>query len=188
MKFGRGRRPIEAVGKDVTDLAPDDEVFGKANGAYAAFAVAKPGRLAPKPESLTFEQAAAVPASATTARQAVGEARLQAGDRVLVVGADACAGPSPPRGGSSSLTRKRGSSVEGIERNLRAQLVSPFVGQTLWGFVAKQRRQDLLVRGELIQTGAITPPVDRTYTLAEAPAAVRSMADGHVRGKVVITI
>jgi NADPH:quinone reductase-like Zn-dependent oxidoreductase len=76
----------------------------------------------------------------------------------------------------------------GIERNLRAQLLSPFVGQKLGAFVARQRRDDLVVVCDLIDAGSITPPVDRTFPLAEAAAAVSYMADGHARGKVVITM
>jgi NADPH:quinone reductase-like Zn-dependent oxidoreductase len=76
----------------------------------------------------------------------------------------------------------------GIERNLWAQLLSPFVGQKLGAFVARQRRDDLVVVSEMIRSGAITPPVDRTFPLGEAAAAISYMADGHVRGKVVITM
>ncbi len=50
---------VEAVGRDVTRFAPGDEVFGIGKGAFAEYAVAPEGKLAPKPANLTFEQAAA---------------------------------------------------------------------------------------------------------------------------------
>src|SRR6185437_13610381 len=79
---------VEAVGQDVTDLRPGQEVFGTCAGSFAEFARARASRLAPKPASLTFEQAAAVPVSATTALQAVRDAaRVRSGQRVLVIGA-----------------------------------------------------------------------------------------------------
>src|SRR3712207_3367629 len=60
---------VEAVGAGVTDFRPGDEVYGiaAANGTFAEFAVAEPGKLDRKPANLSFEQAAAVPVSAGTA-------------------------------------------------------------------------------------------------------------------------
>jgi NADPH:quinone reductase-like Zn-dependent oxidoreductase len=79
---------VEAVGAKVTDLAPGDEVFGVCDGSFAEYARAKPGKLAPKPAGLTFEQAAAVPVSGVAALQAVRDkGRVEAGQRVLVIGA-----------------------------------------------------------------------------------------------------
>jgi NADPH:quinone reductase-like Zn-dependent oxidoreductase len=79
---------VEAVGSDVTTLHPGDEVFGVADGSFAEYASARADKLAPKPESLTFEQAAAVPVSALTALQAIRDhGRVQQGRHVLVIGA-----------------------------------------------------------------------------------------------------
>jgi NADPH:quinone reductase-like Zn-dependent oxidoreductase len=80
---------VEAVGGNVTGFQPGDEVFGTCDeGAFAEYAVARQDKLAPKPENLTFEQAAAVPISAVTALQALHDkGRVQPGDRVLVIGA-----------------------------------------------------------------------------------------------------
>ncbi|MDQ3978501.1 MAG: NAD(P)-dependent alcohol dehydrogenase [Actinomycetota bacterium] len=246
---------VEAVGKDVADLARGDEVFGTAKGAYATYAIGKASRLARKPANLTFEQAAAVPVSATTALQAVRKAAVQPGEHVLIVGASGGVGSYAVQiakaygaevtgvsrtakvdfvramggdhvidytradftegqhrydviidiGGNRRIADLRralapkgrlvitggengGSFLGGIERNLRAQLLSPFVAQKLGAFVARQGRDDLVVLSEMIESGAITPPVDRTYQLDEAAAAIRYMADGHVRGKVVIAM
>ena len=79
---------VEATGPAVTTLHVGDEVFGIADGSFAEYASARPDKLAPKPANLTFAQAAAVPVSALTALQAVRDrGHVQAGDRVLVIGA-----------------------------------------------------------------------------------------------------
>ena len=58
----------------------------------------------------------------------------------------------------------------------------------LRGLIAKERAEDLDALTQLIESGAVTPAIDRTYPLAEAPDAIRYLADGHAAGKVVITI
>jgi NADPH:quinone reductase-like Zn-dependent oxidoreductase len=79
---------VEAVGAKVTRFKAGDEVFGSGVGSFAEFARAKADKLAPKPQNLSFEQAAALPVSGVTALQAVRDkARVQAGQKVLVIGA-----------------------------------------------------------------------------------------------------
>lgn len=80
---------VEAVGSDVTEFRPGDEVFGGRTGACAEYVVAKSDRaIVKKPANVTFESAAAVPVAATTALQAIrDQGRLEAGQRVLVHGA-----------------------------------------------------------------------------------------------------
>lgn len=79
---------VVAVGANVTKFVPGDEVFGVAAGSFAEYTTAKERQLAKKPAALSFEQAAAVAISATTALQAVRDAgRLKGGERVLVIGA-----------------------------------------------------------------------------------------------------
>jgi NADPH:quinone reductase-like Zn-dependent oxidoreductase len=79
---------VEAVGKNVTGFRPGDEVFGTGDGSFAEYVRAGPETLAPKPANLTFEQAAAVPISGMTALQAVRDvARVQPGQKVLIIGA-----------------------------------------------------------------------------------------------------
>lgn len=65
---------VEAVGKDVTQVQPGEEVFGICDGSFAQYACARPDKLAPKPANLSFQQAAAVPISALTALQALRDA------------------------------------------------------------------------------------------------------------------
>jgi NADPH:quinone reductase-like Zn-dependent oxidoreductase len=77
----------------------------------------------------------------------------------------------------------------GFDRQiLRAPILSALVRQRLRPFVSKERREDLVVLKELIEAGNLTPVIDRTYPLSEAPAAIRHLEAGHARGKVVITV
>jgi NADPH:quinone reductase-like Zn-dependent oxidoreductase len=80
---------VEAVGANVTDLRPGDEVMGTAEkGSFAELAATPVDKLVPKPASLSFEQAAAIPISGTTALRAVrDEAKVRPGQTVLVLGA-----------------------------------------------------------------------------------------------------
>jgi NADPH:quinone reductase-like Zn-dependent oxidoreductase len=76
----------------------------------------------------------------------------------------------------------------GFDRSLRAPLVSRFVGQTLTALVNSENARDLVALTELIESGAVTPAVDKAYPLSDAAAAVRHMVEGRARGKVVITV
>jgi NADPH:quinone reductase-like Zn-dependent oxidoreductase len=80
---------VEAVGKNVTQFRPGDEVFGARTGALAEYVSAREDRaIVPKPASVTFERAAAVPVAAITALQGLRDkGRLQPGQRVLINGA-----------------------------------------------------------------------------------------------------
>ena len=78
---------VEAIGKNVTHVAPGDEVYGGRTGAFAEYVSVK-NAVARMPERLSFEQAAAVPVAAITALQGLRDkARLEPGERVLVHGA-----------------------------------------------------------------------------------------------------
>lgn len=82
----------------------------------------------------------------------------------------------------------RGRWLGGFDRSLRAPLLSRFVGQRLRMLASKPGQQDLQTLRELIEAGKLTPVIDRTYPLREAPEAVRRLAEGHPRGKLVITV
>ncbi len=77
---------VEAVGAKVTGFRPGDAVFGAARGAFADFVCTREDRLAAKPPSLSFEDAAALPIAGLTALQAL-RGRLRPGQEVLIVGA-----------------------------------------------------------------------------------------------------
>ena len=76
----------------------------------------------------------------------------------------------------------------GTDRQIRALLLSPFVRQRLRTFVAKEGAEDLLVLKELIESGKVTPVIDRTYSLREAADAIRRLHEGHARGKLVLSV
>jgi NADPH:quinone reductase-like Zn-dependent oxidoreductase len=65
--------------------------------------------------------------------------------------------------------------------------LSRFVSQKLTTFIAKENYQDLIILAKLIEAGKITPVIDRTYPLTEAPHAIRYLEQGHARGKLIIT-
>jgi NADPH:quinone reductase-like Zn-dependent oxidoreductase len=247
---------VEAVGKDVTQFQPGDEVFGTCDGAFAEYATARTDRVAPKPANLTFEQSATVPTSGSTALQALrAKGKVQPGQRVLIVGAGGAVGTFAVQvakafgahvigvcsttkvdlvrsigadeiidytrddfaetgqrydlildiAGNRSLSHlrralaPRGSLVivggegggrwfGGIDRQLRASLLSPFVGQRLGTLISKPNVLDLIALKELIEAGKVTPVIDKTYPLSDVPQAIRYLEEGHARGKVVITI
>lgn len=77
----------------------------------------------------------------------------------------------------------------GFDRQIfRAPILSLFVGQTMRPLIAKESTQDLIAMKELIEAGKVKPVIDRTFPLSEAPDAIRYLAEGHARGKVVILV
>ena len=80
--------------------------------------------------------------------------------------------------------RKRGGGpwLGGIDRQLRANPLTPFVRQTLGTFISKQRQEDLEELRELLGAGKVTPVVDRTFSLSEVPEAIRYLRDGRAHG------
>jgi NADPH:quinone reductase-like Zn-dependent oxidoreductase len=247
---------VEAVGKNVTHFQRGDEVFGIGKGSYAEYARAPEDKLAPKPENLTFEQAAVLAIMGSTALQALrDQGKVRQGQEVLIIGASGGVGTYAVQiakafgaqvtgvcstqkvemvrsigadhvidyrredfaegdqryelildiGGNSSVSRLRraltpegtlvivggeggGRWLGGLQRQLWAMILSRFVGQKLGTFVSTQNHEDLLVLVELVESGKVTPVIDRTYPLAEVPEAMRYLEEGHARGKVVITV
>jgi NADPH:quinone reductase-like Zn-dependent oxidoreductase len=76
----------------------------------------------------------------------------------------------------------------GIDRQLRAFLLSPFVGQKLGTFIASENAEDLMALRALIESGELAPAIDRSYPLSEVAAAIRYLLEGHARGKLVVTV
>jgi NADPH:quinone reductase-like Zn-dependent oxidoreductase len=247
---------VEAVGSSVTAFNPGDAVFGIGEASFAEYARARPDKLAPKPATLSFEQAAAVPVSALAALQAVRDhGRVQPGQQVLIVGASGGVGTFAVQiakafgaevtgvcstakldevralgadhlvdytsddfadgehrydvildiGGNRRLSHLRraltrrgtlvivggeadGRWLGGVDRQVRALLLSPFVSQKLGTFVASENAEDLMALRELIDSGRLAPVIDRSYPLSEVAAAIRHLLDGRARGKLVITV
>jgi NADPH:quinone reductase-like Zn-dependent oxidoreductase len=81
-----------------------------------------------------------------------------------------------------------GNFTGGMNRQLRALALSPFVPQQLTMFIAKQRSRDLERLTELIEAGMMMPHIDRTYRLDQGADAMRHLEAGRARGKVAITV
>jgi NADPH:quinone reductase-like Zn-dependent oxidoreductase len=76
----------------------------------------------------------------------------------------------------------------GSDRQLRAVMLSSFTSQHLSTLLCSENKADLIALTEMIESGQVTPVIDKVYPLSETIAAIRYMRDGHARGKVVIDI
>jgi len=247
---------VEAIGRDVTEFRPGDEVFGGRNGAYAEYVCAREDRaIVPKPANVTFEQAAAVPVAAITALQGLRDkGQLQPGQNVLINGASGGVGTF-----AVQIAKALGAEVTGVcsTRNVdlvrslgadhvvdythddftrtdrRYDLMFDIAGSRPWSefkrvldpratvvlvggpkanrllgplghvvgvrlaslrgsrkvvfFIAKLNKEDMVVLRELLETGKVTPVVDRQYELSEIADAFRYMGGGHCRSKIIVT-
>jgi NADPH:quinone reductase-like Zn-dependent oxidoreductase len=110
---------VESVGKNVTGFEPGDEVYGSCDGSFAEYAVVPTGQLARSPANLSFEEASTVPISAVAALQAVRDnARLQAGQKVLIIGASGGVG-----GFAVQIAKAFGAEVTGVSSTSNVDLV-----------------------------------------------------------------
>lgn len=245
---------VVEVGTGVSGFKAGDEVFGTCGGSFAEYVCVDPNRLALKPASLSFVQAAAIPTSGCAALLALRDAaKVAVGEHCLIIGAAGGIGTfavqlakafgarvtgvcstskmdlvtrlgaddvvdyvnedftdRPERydvivdlAGNRQLSRLRtaltpngrlvlaggengGRTLGGMERVLWAALLSPFGRQRLTGLMSKEDPKNLRYLAELAEAKDISPVIDRTYRLAEAPEAIRSLMLGNARGKFVI--
>jgi len=137
---------VEAVGKDVSGLAPGDEVFGVAIGSWAEYATAREARLARKPANLTFEEAAAVPVAGITALQALRDkAEVERGQKVLINGASGGVGTF-----AVQLAKAFGAEVTGVCSTMNVELVRSLgadrvVDYTQEDFTRGDERHDVML-------------------------------------------
>jgi NADPH:quinone reductase-like Zn-dependent oxidoreductase len=137
---------VEAVGRDVTELQPGDEVFGTSGGSWAQYASAREDRLAPKPANLSFEEAAAVPVAAITALQALRDkGQVLPGQRVLINGASGGVGTF-----AVQLAKSFGAEVTGVCSTRNVDLVRSLgadrvVDYTQEDFTLRGERHDLML-------------------------------------------
>ena len=111
---------VEAVGKNVTQFRPGDEVYGVAQGAGAEYTAAREDRMALKPSNSSFEEAAAVPIAAFTALQAVRDrGHVRPGQRVLVNGASGGVGTF-----AVQIAKAFGAEVTGVTSTRNLEMVS----------------------------------------------------------------
>jgi NADPH:quinone reductase-like Zn-dependent oxidoreductase len=78
--------------------------------------------------------------------------------------------------------------IAGMSRQTRAPFLSLFTGQRLRVFIARENAADYQELGQLAESGAIRPVIDRSDALADAADAIRQIAAGHATGKGIITI
>jgi NADPH:quinone reductase-like Zn-dependent oxidoreductase len=84
---------------------------------------------------------------------------------------------------------RKGRVLAGFDRQmLRAPLLGMFVSQRLRNVTGTERTADLDELSRLIESGSVTPVVDRAYPLPAAPDAIRHLTDGHPAGKLVVTV
>lgn len=137
---------VVAVGDDVTRFVPGDEVFGIAKGSYAQYAAADHNKLALKPTSTSFEQAAAAAVSGTTALEAlIDVGHVEAGEKVLIVGASGGVGTFAiqlAKALGAEVTAVGGPSMANVMRSIGADHVLDY---TQDDFVDGQSRYDLVL-------------------------------------------
>ena len=247
---------IEEVGRNTKRLQPGDEVFGDISGCgwggFAEYVCARENVLALKPDSMTFEQAAAVPQAGVLALQGLRYGRqVRPGQKVLINGAGGGVGTFAVQMAKSfgaevtavdsveklEMLRAIGAdhvidytredftrtgrryerildvvadrSVFDYRRALnpngtfvfvggsmaaafQALFLGPFIsitgGKKMGILLHKPNSNDLIFLNELFEAGSVVPVIDRRYPLREVPEAFRYFGEGHVQGKVVITV
>ncbi len=136
---------VEAVGENVKQFRPGDEVFGEVAGAFAEYALAREANLALKPANISFEQAAAVPVAALTALQGLRDAGvIRPGQKVLIQGASGGVGTF-----AVQLAKSFGAEVTAVcsTRNLdmaRSLGANQVIDYTQEDFTRNPERYDLI--------------------------------------------
>ncbi len=137
---------VVAVGSAVTRFSPGEEVYGTGHGSFAEYAAAPEDQLARKPRNLSFEQAAVVPVSGLTALQALTDVgRVEAGQRVLIIGASGGVGSY-----AVQLARALGTEVTGVSSTTKLDLVRSLgadhvIDYTREDFADGEHRYDLIL-------------------------------------------
>jgi len=137
---------VVAVGADVSELQPGDEVYGTADGSFAEYIAADIAKVARKPTSLSFADAASVPVSAVAALQAVrDQAEVEPGQAVLVVGASGGVGTFLVQ-----LAKVFGATVTAVASTAKLDLVSDLgaddvIDYTREDFTSGQRTWDVIL-------------------------------------------
>ena len=194
---------IAEVGSEAENFKRGDAVYGylgSHTGGYAEYAIAKPDEIAPKPESLDFENAAAIAVGALTSWQAIFDhAKLQSGQRILITGASGGVGSM-----AVQLAKAKGAFVIGTasgknEEFVRSRGADEFVDytkqkfqevvtdidvvfDTVGGDTLERAFQTLKKGGSLVTT--VSPPPEEkakqfgvTATMVEARAGASQLAE-----------
>jgi NADPH:quinone reductase-like Zn-dependent oxidoreductase len=138
---------VEAVGKNVTQFKPGDEVFGARTGAFAQYVCVRESRaVVRKPSSVTFEQAASVPIAAITALQGLRDrGKVEAGQKVLINGASGGVGTF-----AVQIAKSFGADVTGVCSTRNVDLVRSIgadhvIDYTKEDFAKGERRYDVIL-------------------------------------------
>jgi NADPH:quinone reductase-like Zn-dependent oxidoreductase len=125
---------VDSVGKNVSEFAPGDQVFGIANGSFAEFATALATKISRAPAGITAVQAAAVPVSGLTAIQAVrDQAAVSNGQRVLVVGASGGVGSF-----AVQIAKAFGAEVTGVASTSKVDMVRRLGAEHVIDYTAQE--------------------------------------------------
>ena len=174
---------VEAVGRDVQRLRPGDEVFGWSTGAFAEYVRGAEDHFVHKPAALTFEQAAAVGVSASTALQLLrDDGRVRPGQKVLVNGASGGVGTF-----AVQIAKAFGAEVTGVSSTKNVDLVRSIgadhvIDYTREDFTSGSRRYDLI----LDNVG--NHPMARVRRALAPSGTLISNGGGHADGKLGRTI
>ena len=249
---------VEAVGKNITQFKPGDEVFGGKVGAYAEYVVIAEKFLVMKPANITFEQAGSVQIAGLTALQGLRDkGKIQPGQKVLINGASGGVGTFAVQiakslganvtgvcsGRNVELVRSLGADQVvdytkedftksgqrydviidnvgnrslseyrrvlnpigkyvligggGVNDNrwtgpigvvIKTLLLKPFISQEMKMMLADVNKEDLNFLANLMQSGKVTPVIDKTYPFSEIREAIRYVETGRARGKVAVTL
>jgi NADPH:quinone reductase-like Zn-dependent oxidoreductase len=137
---------VEAVGANVTQFQPGDEVFGVQAGAYAEYVCAVEKNLVLKPANVSFEAAATVPIAGLTALQGLrNQGKIQAGQQVLIYGAGGGVGTFAvqiARSFDTEVTAVCGTRSLDIARSSGAELVMDYSKED---FMKMGKRYDLIL-------------------------------------------
>jgi NADPH:quinone reductase-like Zn-dependent oxidoreductase len=137
---------VESVGANVTGLRVGDEVFGTCEGSFAEKARARPDKIAPKPENLTFEEAATVPSTGSTALQGLRDVGgVGPGQGVLIIGAAGGVGSF-----AVQIAKAFGAHVTGVCSTTKVDLVRSIgadevIDYTRADFAETGQRYDLIL-------------------------------------------
>ncbi|MFC9354868.1 NAD(P)-dependent alcohol dehydrogenase [Arthrobacter sp. NPDC057013] len=166
---------VEAVGPGVTRFAVGDAVYGSGNGSYAEYAISHETKLAAKPQSLSFEQAAAVPVSGVTALLGLRAGKIGAGQEVLVTGASGGVGSY-----AVQLAKAYGAQVTGVCSTRKVEFVRTLGADRVIDYT----RDDFAATGpyDLILDIAGNPPVSRLRR-ALTPTGTAVITGGEGGGK-----
>ena len=174
---------VEKVGSAVTELRPGDEVFGWGAGAFAEYMHAPASQFIRKPANLTFEQAAAVGVSATTALQLLrDDGNVRPGLKVLINGASGGVGTF-----AVQIAKALGAEVTGVTSTTNVKLVRSIgadhvIDYTREDFTAGGQRYDLILDNVGNQSMA------RTRRALTPTGMLISNGGGHADGKLGRTV